>query len=124
MRIKIDVLMESFLKVKKNIQEYGGKFQPKKGVNVDYYREIADRTGTNYKAVKEFCDRNSIEPLDLLQGIGSKRVDVKDFAAALLSSRGERMFLSKFNPKSIWKDNSVKEERSRTIKSHRSGKLN
>jgi hypothetical protein len=77
-----------------NINEYGRK--PKAGVQVDYPKEIASRTGTNAKMVEKWLADNSFDPLTILQGIGSKRINLMDFVSALLSDKGNQQFIKKY----------------------------
>jgi len=67
--------------------------------------KIAQLTGTNPKAVKDFCDRNQIEYIDLMQAIGSKRINGQDFVSALLNPRNEKSFVKSFDKNAIWKAN-------------------
>ncbi len=86
-------------------EAYGkSKKQP---IQVDYAQEIAQRTGTRKEAVQKFLDDNKIDPLTLLQGIGSKRIQLGDFLDAFTDKRMVGDFLKKYNldgdGSSVWK---------------------
>lgn len=86
-------------------EAYGkSKKQP---IQVDYAQEIAQRTGTRKDAVQKFLDDNKIDPLTLLQGIGSKRIQLGDFLDAITDKRMVGDFLKKYNldgnGSSVWK---------------------
>jgi hypothetical protein len=88
-------------------EAYGkSKKQP---IQVDYAQEIAQRTGTRKEYVQKFLDDNKIDPLTLLQGIGSKRIQLGDFLDAFTDKRMVGDFLKKYNldgdGSSVWKAN-------------------
>jgi hypothetical protein len=88
-------------------EAYGkSKKQP---IQVDYAQEIAQRTGTRKEYVQKFLDDNKIDPLTLLQGIGSKRIQLGDFLDAFTDKRMVGDFLKKYNldgdGSSVWKSN-------------------
>ena len=104
-----------------NINEYGRK--PKAGVQVDYPKEIASRTGTNAKMVEKWLADNSFDPLTILQGIGSKRINLMDFVSALLSDKGNQQFIKKYADdradgkwSSVWKGTPKNESNIQKVK--------
>jgi len=83
-----------------NINEYGRK--SKTGVQNNYPKEIAQKTGTRESAVKQWLDMNEVDPLTILQGIGSGRIKRNDFTDALMSDNGTLEFLNKYNSDGKW----------------------
>lgn len=88
------------VKSESKINEYGKK--PKAGVQVNYAKEIAQRTGTREDAVNRWLKMMEIAPLTILQGIGSGRINRNDFVDALLSDEATKEFLEKYNSDGKW----------------------
>lgn len=82
------------------MNEYGRK--PKAGVQNNYEKEIAQKTGARESAVKQWLDMNEVDPLTILQGIGSGRIKRNDFTDALMSDNGTLEFLNKYNSDGKW----------------------
>lgn len=101
-----------------NINEYGRK--PKAGVQVNYAKEIAQKTGARESAVKQWLDTNEVDPLTILQGIGSGRIKRNDFIDALMSDNGTLEFLNKYNSdgkwSSVWKGTPKNESNIQKVK--------
>ena len=90
----------------------------KVGVQNDYSAEISQKTGTRPSAVSLFLKNNEIDPLTILQGIGSGRIKKQDFVNALLSDEGTLEFLRTYNSDGKWGSvwNSQKRNESTLIK--------
>jgi hypothetical protein len=85
------------------LTEYPKRSSIKKPVGMDYTDEIAKRTGTRKDSVERWLSSNEIDPLTILQGLGSGRVSKQDFIESLLSDEATLEFLRKYNSDGKWK---------------------